>query len=173
MATTGTHPTGTTGSGQFKRNLETLQIALVSPAPAAKPIGKPVASLHGPKMFHVCILDEDDYIAVTQLRGCTGLALYDAASKLGAMYHFGGQFGSEQQELGRFAKDVGAHPVELDKLQIWLFGGTKCGYANKLLVELRKLGFMQTPTVMQVDGTPNQGVSFYLLGTGVVTDQLT
>jgi hypothetical protein len=173
MSTRGMGFTATPSSGQYKRKLNELGFALVDFAPAARPTGKQVAELLAPQAFHVCILDKDDYIAVTKLRSCTGLALYDAASKLGGMYHFGGQFNTEQLALSKFAEELSGHHVELGKLQMWLFGSTKCGFADKLLKELRSLGFTQTPTVMEIDGVVNPEAAFYLLGTGVVTHQLT
>jgi hypothetical protein len=173
MSTRGTPFPNTTGAGPYKRKLEELGFTLVVWPPATKPGGKEAANLQAPKSFHVCILDKDDYIAVTKLRSCTGLALYDPASKLGAMYHFGGQFNNEEAELREFAAQLSAHNVELGKLQMWLFGSTKCGFADKLLKELRALLFTQTPSVMQIDGQANPEAAFYLLGTGVAAHQLT
>jgi hypothetical protein len=172
MSSRGRTAPSTTG-GQFKRKLNDLGFTLVAPAPATTPSGKEVANLFTPTQFHVCILGKDDYIAVTKLRSCTGLAIYDAASNLAGMYHFGGQFGSEPTELGKFAKELSDHNVELGKLQMWLFGSTKCGFADKLMKELRVLGFTQAPTVMEIDVLAHQEAAFYLLGTGVVTNQLT
>lgn len=172
MSTRGTPFPSTTSGGQYKRKLNALGFTLTVWAPATKPSGQQVANLLAPKSFHVCILDKDDYMAVTQLRSCTGLALYDAASKLGGMYHFGGQFNDEKAELAEFSGQLSTHHVELGKLQMWLFGSTKCGFADKLLNELRVHGFTQTPNVMEIDGVANPEAAFYLLGTGVVTHQL-
>ncbi len=163
---------GATRDTQQRRTLETLGFPLVDPTPAAKPSGQQLANLSAPTQFHVCILGKDDYIAVTKLRGCTGLALYDSASKLGGMYHFGGQFGAEPTELDKFAGELSAHHVELGKLQMWLVGSTKCGYADKLLGALKGLGFTQTPVIMEINGMANPEAEFYLLGTGAVTNQL-
>jgi hypothetical protein len=159
--------------GKYKRKLNDLNFQLVNWAPVARPSGTQVANLDAPTKAHVCILNNDDYIAVTGLKSCTGLALYDADSKLAAMYHFGGHFGKEQKELGAFAEQLSAHHVELGRLQMWLFGSTTCGYADKLLEVLRALGFIQTPGVMEIDGVAHPSAAFYLLGTGVVTHQLT
>jgi len=173
MATQGTPSPSTASGGQYKSNLKALGFKLDVWLPAKRPNGQKVAELSAPKLFHVCILDKDDYIAVTQLRSCTGLALYDAASKLAAMYHFGGQFNNEQAELEKFVGQLSAHHDELFKLQMWLFGSTKCAFAEKLLKELKNHGFSQTPSVMEIDGKTNPAAAFYLLGTGIVTNQLT
>jgi hypothetical protein len=164
----------TTGKGRFPAKLNDLSVTLVIWAPAAKPSGKEVANLKAPKSGHVCILNDDDYIAVTGLRSCTGLAVYDAASKLAGMYHFGGQFkDNEPTELGEFARQLSGHIGDLGRLQLWLFGSKKCGYADALLTELRKLGLTRTPSVMEIDVGAHGEAAFYLLGTGVVTHQLT
>jgi hypothetical protein len=160
-------------AGVYKRKLHDLGVTPVIPQPAATPSGNKVAELHAPQMSHVCILNRDDYIAVTKLASCTGIALHDAASKVGAMYHFGGQFNTEQATLKVFAAALEAQHVVLGRLQMWLVGSTKCGFADKLLNELRALGFTQTPIVMEIDGATNPQAAFYLLGTGVVTNQLT
>jgi hypothetical protein len=173
MSTRGIVLPSTKSVGQYKRKLNELGFPLTVPAPVARPSGKQVAELHAPQSFHVCILDKTDYIAVTKLRSCTGLALYDATSKLGAMYHFGGQMNTEQATLSKFAEELRSHGVELGKFQMWLFGSTKCGFADKLLKELKALGFTQIPTVMEIDGGANPEAAFYLLGAGVVAHQLT
>ncbi len=173
MSTRATPSFGATGGGQYKRKLETLGFPLVTPAPAKTPGGQQVANAIAPKKSYVCILGKDDYMAVTKLASCTGLALFDAASNLGGVYHFGGQFNSEPVELAEFAGELRKHTSELGNLHMWLFGSTKCGFANKLLDELRSLGFNQKPVVMQIDGATHPEAAFYLLGTGVVTDELT
>ncbi len=164
----------TTGKGRYPAKLNNLGVTLVTWAPAAKPSGKEVANLKAPKSGHVCILNGDDYIAVTGLRTCTGLAVYDAASKLAGMYHFGGQFNdNEPAELREFVRQLSGHLGDLGRLQLWLFGSKKCGYADALLDELRKFGFRQEPSVMEIDVGAYGEAAFYLLGTGVVTHQLT
>src|SRR5579862_6798986 len=100
MATRGTP---SPGGGQYKRKLEALGFPLVTPAPATTPTGQQVGNAFRPKSCYVCILGQDDYMAVTKLASCTGLAVYNATLNLGGVYHFGGQFNNEQAELRDFA----------------------------------------------------------------------
>jgi hypothetical protein len=159
----------------YKRKLRDLGFQLVNPSPAAKPNKEPVAVLGSPRMFHVCVLKNDDYIAVPDLRSCTGLAVYDPVSRVGAAYHFGGHshLDQEKAELGKFATELKKHVAELSKLQMWLFASDKCAFADKLLPCLREHGLTQTPTVMEMHVEPNKDAAFYLLGTGIVTNKLT
>lgn len=159
----------------YKRKLRDLGFQLVDPSPAAKPSKEPVAVLRSPRTFHVCVLKSDDYIAIPDLRTCTGVAVYDPASKVGAAYHFGGHshLSEEDTELGKFAAKLLEHGVELGKLQMWLFASDKCAFADKFLPYLRAHGLTQTPTLMEMHVEPTNDAVFYLLGTGVVTNKLT
>jgi hypothetical protein len=133
-----------------------------------------LANLSAPKSFHVCILGQNDYIAVTDLRSCTGLALYDTASNVGAMYHFGGQMGdAETTKLNDFVEQLTAQHVPLGRFHMWLFGSNKCEFANVLVSALITHGFNQRPIVLEAQVQDNSAVAFYLLGTGVVTNCLT
>jgi len=116
----------------YKHKLKDLGFQLVDPPFAAKPNKDPVAVLSLPRRFHVCVLNNDDYIAIPDLRSCTGLAVYDVASKLGGAYHFGGHsnLNEEDTEIGKFAAKLREHGVDLGKLQMWLFASDKCAFAD-------------------------------------------
>ncbi len=150
-----------------------MGFALAQPISAATPTGAQKANLNAPKKCWVGQLAPNDYIAATDLRSCTALAVYDPVTDIGGMYHFGGQFGDEQAELGAFFHQLVQEGASLARLVIFLSGSEKCAHAHKLVAFLTTNGMNQTPTVSEGPASGNGATTFYLLSGGAVANTLT
>ncbi len=155
------------------KKLQTLGFALVPPVGVSTPTGAQKANLNAPKKWCVAQLAEHDYIAATDLRSCTALAVYDPQTDISGMYHFGGQFGDEHAELGAFFHQLVHEGASLSRLVIFLSGSEKCAHAHKVVTFLTTNGMNQTPTVSEGAVSGNGATTFYLLARGAVANTLT
>ena len=155
------------------RKLQGLGFTLVQPTSVATPTGAQKANLNAPKKWCVAPLAEHDYIAATDLRSCTALAVYDPQTDIGGMYHFGGQFGDEHAELGAFFLQMTHDGALLSRLVIFLSGSEKCAHAQKVVAFLNTNGMNQTPTISEGAVSGNGATTFYLLARGEVANTLT
>ena len=155
------------------RKLQALGFALQASVSAATPTGVQQANLNAPKTWRVTQLAQNDYIAATDLRSCTALAVYDPQANISGMYHFGGQFGDENDELTKFFLQVTNQGGSAARLVIFLSGSEKCAHAQKLLSFLVSNAMNQQPTVSEGAVSSNGATTFYLLAGGAVANTLT
>ena len=155
--------------------LRHLGIGVQDPVSLPKPSGTMHGPYFAPTQYCVKRLGNDDYIAVTQLRSCTGIAAYDPVTDVSGMYHFGGQFGNEESELTLFFLRMVNHGASLQRLQISLSGSVKCAHVQKVI------GFLQSrkmyrPTMLRIYEVPVDArggdSAFYLLLGGRVAHAL-
>jgi len=153
--------------------LQTLGFALQAPISVTTPTGVQHANLNAPTKWCVAQLAPNDYIAMTDLRSCTALAVYDPQTHISGMYHFGGQFGDENDELTKFFLRMVNQGASLRRLVIFLSGSEKCAHVQKLTAFLQSKGMNQQPNVSEGAVANNGATTFYLLAGGAVANTLT
>ena len=153
--------------------MQTLGFALQAPISVPTPTGAQHANLSAPTKWCVAQLAPNDYIAITDLRSCTALAVYDPQTHISGMYHFGGQFGDENDELTKFFLRMVNQGASLLRLVIFLSGSEKCAHVQKLTAFLQSKGMNQQPNVSEGAVANNGATTFYLLAGGAVANTLT
>ena len=155
------------------RKLRSLGFALQATVSVPTPTGAQLANLSAPTQWHVAQLGPNDYIAITDLRSCTALAVYDPQTNISGMYHFGGQFNDETEPLTSFFLRMVNQGAALRRLVVFLSGSEKCGHAHKLVNFLTNKGMNQQPVVSEGNVSPGGATTFYLLAGGAVANTLT
>lgn len=152
--------------------LQSLGLVLQPAVSVAKQSGSQKANLSAPKMHFVTQLAAGDYIAITDLRTCTALAVYDAQKDVSGAYHFGGHFGDEQAELDEFFLAFSKAGADAKGSLLFLSGSQKCQHVEKLLSYLRSKGLNQAPHVSESIASADGATVFYLLATGQIANAL-
>lgn len=154
----------------FPRALTQLALVVIHASKESRAGTQKGRSLLAPTMWAVKALDEGEYLAITHLLSCTGLAVYDPHSKVCGMYHFGGQFSKEEDTLDAFFLKLIQKGARCDRVNISLSGSKKCGYAAKLLNYLKTVQGIADHqfAVYESEQTADTGAEFYLFGDGRV-----
>jgi hypothetical protein len=161
--------------GQFPQSLCHLGFITKIPQTAPRPARQRGKNMTGPRMFLVATLQADEYMAVTSLKTCTGLAVYDATVGVSGLYHFGGHFGNEAAELDAFFQQLSQQGAQVARLEFSLSGSMRCKFCGKLLAYLQGLpGYVSQQVSVYQTEHDNQGdASVFLLAGGRVAHVLT
>jgi hypothetical protein len=174
MTSIGTHRAAQ-NLGQFPQSLCHLGFVTKVPQSAPRPARQRGKNMTGPRMFLVAALQADEYMAVTSLKTCTGLAVYDATVGVSGLYHFGGHFGNETTELDTFFQQLSQQGTQVARMEFSLSGSMRCKFSGKLLTYLQGLpGYVsQHVSVYQTEYDNHGEASVFLLAGGKVAHTLT